>query len=120
MGMDMYLFSAHSKKELESDDFWRNADLNTQGTYNTIGEKYYSCKFWDLFSHINAVCFKGEYESGKYVPVTREVVEEMLDYSTHHPDHFDSFNTVESLCELLYHWDEIEENGLQIFFECDW
>ena len=120
MGIDMYIFAAHSKKELESDTYWANADLNTSDSWTTIGEKFYARKFWGLHEHVVATCFNHDYECGEYVQITRENLEEMITYAAHHPNYFDNFDSVAQLCELLYHWDELEEAGLHLYYECDW
>ena len=115
MGMDMYLFTAHSKKELEDPNFWSKEEHDDP--FSSAGKVYYSRKFWDLYNNLS---FTSHYECGTWMSLTKDQVEEMLDFSCHNRDYFDGFNTVIQLCEILAHWKEIEENGLKIFFECDW
>ena len=120
MGMDAYLFAAHSKKELMSSDFWSNASLDIENDWTHIGEKWYARKWYDMLHFLEAECFKEPYECGEYILMEKENIEKMLQYAIHHTDYFDSFQTVEKLCNILYHWDELQEAGLQIYWECDW
>ena len=39
---------------------------------------------------------------------------------THHRDYFDGFKSVESVCELLDQWDELEEDGWVFNFNANW
>lgn len=129
MGMDLYLFTAHSKKELEDEHFFTNLfnrkaaiedEDDTSSPYEFYAqpnEVYYARKFWDLFRNLS---FTKDYECGDYIPLERQHVQEMLKVACEHEDYFGDFNTVPSLCRLLKYWDILEENHLKVFFECDW
>lgn len=122
MGMDAYVFLAHSKKELESGNLWNDNVTNfyEETKWTTPGERWYACKFWGLHDYLVTTRFNGEYECGEWIELSREDLEEMIQYATHHLNHFDNFHGVEQLCELLYYWDEFEEVGLHPYYECDW
>lgn len=122
MGMDSYIFLAHSKKELDSENFWNNniRDFDEETKWTTPGERWYARKFWSLHDHLVATCFHNEYECGDWIELNREDIEEMISYSTHHANYFDNFCGLENLCEILYHWDDIQDAGLHPYYECDW
>ncbi len=125
MGMDLYLVTAPSKLALKDTNFWDTIYSNNfhdeedenRIKWATPHEVYYARKFWDLFNNLS---FTKDYECGEWIPVTYRNVKEMLDVACRKTDYFDSFNSVPQLCELLYHWQDIENAGLKVFFECDW
>ena len=127
MGLDSYLLVAQSKKELQSDTYWKTVSENHFQTFmeeepveHWEGEWWYARKFYDCHQYIVDNLLNGEYENGDYVPMTYEMVEKILQYCCKHHDYFGGFQTVTKLCELLYHWHELEEKHLQVFYECDW
>lgn len=125
MGMDLYLFTAHSKKEVTDPGFFTNLfnrepkedAYSPYEFYAQPNEVYYARKFWDLYHNLS---FTKDYECGDYVQITRNQVEEMLKIACQYEDYFCDFNTVPQLCRLLKYWDIVEENNLKVFFECDW
>lgn len=118
MGMDLRLVTAHSKKELEQDNFWSiMAENKINDKYEKPAEVYYARKFWDLYKNLS---FTNDYECGEYIPLRKEQVEEMLRVACQYRDYWDSFNSVPDLCELLDRWSDLTEHNLTVFFECDW
>lgn len=123
MGMDAYLFSAHSKKELQSEDYWKNVHLDTEdldSKWVNCGEYAYWCKFWSLHIFINEEFCHNEYESGEFIEIDREQLKDIIEFCCFHRDYWDSFKSVTGLCEIYDHWDDIEAAGLKIFYTCDW
>lgn len=122
MGMDSYIYLAHSKKELENDNFWSimPPNVNEDEKWSTIGERWYARKFLDLHIEVVEKCFNGDYECGDWVELTREDIDVMIKFASHNPDYWDGFKSVPSLCDIWYHWDDIESAGLKVFYECDW
>ena len=59
-------------------------------------------------------------EYGKDLRLTKEDVEKILDHVTHNRDYFHGFKSVESVCELLDQWDELEEDGWVINYNANW
>ena len=123
MGMDSYLFVAHSKKELQSPDFWKNVsnfEITEELPRNPIGEWWYARKFYSAHEYVQQNLLHGEYECGDFVPMSYEMVNRLLQYCCKHRDYFGGFNTITALCELVDHWGELEARGLKVFYECDW
>ncbi len=105
MGMDMYIDAikrdpTDKKKILERKElcYWR--------------------KFWDL--HYSLPFSYGEKEYGGDIPLTKDDVEQILQFVAHNRDYFDSFQTVESVCELLDNYDSLKEDGWQIVYNANW
>lgn len=117
MGMDMYIFRAHSKKELESDNFWELARESEESNEVHLGEVWYARKFWDLHNNMS---FLRDYECGEFIELTKDNLEEMLTFATHHTDYWDGFKSVPELCEILYSFDEMNERGYHYYYEADW
>lgn len=118
MGMDLRLVSAHSKKELENENFWSIMAQNTvNDKFEKPAELYYARKFWDLYQNLS---FLHDYECGEWLPVTKENVEEMLRVACHQRDYWDGFQSVPDLCEILDRWGDLCQHNLTVFFECDW
>lgn len=122
MGMDMYLYRARAEKAindyLDSMSYTNEPfDWQDDNTNVPVAEVYYSRKFWDLY---HAMSFTKDYDCGQYLRLTKKEIKEMLDYSILHPDYFGDFSTVEKLCRIYYKYDEWEDKGYHIFFECDW
>ena len=122
MGMDAYIYIAHSKKELESGVLWngKKLDFEEEDKWKVPREVWYQRKFWDLHNYLEHECFHNEYECGDYVKLEKEDVEKMIKFSTHNSNYWDNFKGVEDLCDILYHWDEIQAAGLYVYYECDW
>ena len=126
--MDAYMFAAHSKKEIMADDFWKNINLvphNEDGEidinkWSRCGELWYARKFWDLHDYINHELLRGEYGCGDYVEITQKDLAKIINFCCFNRDYWDSFDTVPTLCEIYAHWEELEEHGLKVFYECDW
>ena len=110
MGMDAYIFKARTKKAFDAPDWYES---------EAVKEVWYARKFWDL---VNKVSFikKVDEDACEYIQLSKENIEEMIDVATHNPDYFGGFNTVPALCEILYNFDEDEEQGWHYYFEFDY
>lgn len=118
MGMDAYLFSAHSKKELQSEDYWDKIK-NENKEWTNRQELVYWRKFYDLQDFISSN-LPEPYENGDYIEIDKEMLKEIIIFCCFHKDYWDEFKTVPKLCQVYNHYNEIEEAGLKIFYECDW
>ena len=116
MGMDMYIFRAHSKKEIESENFWQYVN-ESENDEIPLGEVWYARKFWDLHNNMS---FLRDYECGEFIELTKENLEEMIAFATHNTDYWDGFETVATLCKILYTFDEMNERGYHYYYEADW
>ena len=124
MGLDLRIVMCKNHKQIEDDGFWNTCCTGwiknefDEIDYTQPSELYYARKFWDLYTptarrlHLD----NGEFSE----PLTREDLEFMINIATHNPDYWDSFNTVPTLCEILYHYNDIKDAGMVLLFEGDY
>ena len=62
----------------------------------------------------------GNEECGEDIRLSKKDVEKILDYVTRHRDHFDSFDSVPQVCELLDQYDDLKDNGWVVCFNASW
>lgn len=105
MGMDMYI------------DVIKR-DPNDKQNILERKELCYWRKFYALHSAI--LCGYTEDYSGKDIVLTKDDVEEILQFVTHNRDYFDGFTTVADVCELLDTYEELKQDGWQIVYNADW
>ena len=55
-------------------------------------------------------------DSGDFIQLTMDNVEEMLQFAAHNRDYFDGFETVPSLCEILANFEQDYEDGWHYYF----
>lgn len=116
MGLDVYMVAAHNKEELKKEDFWSKLiDMRDMESYawDKPAELYYARKFWDLYTPI---AHHFGLENGEWVEVDKTELENILDIACHNEDYFGSFDTVPAICRIIYNYDLLRENGLQVFF----
>lgn len=105
MGMDMYI------------DRIKRDPTNKQEIIQRI-EMCYWRKNWDLHY---ALPFKyGQEEYGKDVPLTKDDIEQILQFVVHNRDYFGGFQTVESVCEVLDQYDQLKDDGWDIVYNANW
>ena len=118
MGMDAYIFAAHSKKELTNfNEYLTRVDEMPDDAEFRLGEHWYARKFWDLHNNMS---FLRDYECGDFVLLSKDNLEEMITFVTHHRDYWDKFDSVIKLCEILDKYDEYDKHGIHFFYEADW
>lgn len=121
MGLDMQLVQARNRKILEGDNFWRvciDATNIEDFEYNKTAVVCYWRKFWDLHTFISNK--KGRLDNGEWCEITREDLEDMIEFTTHNKDYWDSFKSVPQLCEILYNYNKIRKNGFNLYYEGDY
>lgn len=109
MGLDVNIYKARNHKVFESENWYDNENVT---------EVYYARKFWSLIQEASFIDVKED--CGEWLELTRENIEELITIATHNKDYFDGFNTVPKLCEMLYNFDEIEEEGYHYYMEFDY
>lgn len=105
MGMDMYIDAV-------------KRDPNDKKNILERKELCYWRKFYDL--HRAIPCGYSEEDYGKDVSLTKEDVEEILQFVTHNRDYFGGFATVADVCEVLDTYEELKRDGWQIVYNVDW
>lgn len=121
MGLDMHLVMARNRKMLEEKEFWSNCiDVTNieEFEYDKSAIVCYWRKFWDLHNFISNR--KGCLDNGEWCEITRKDLEDMIEYATHNKDYWDGFRSVPALCEVLYNYDKLRENGFNLFYEGDY
>ena len=85
-----------------------------------IVERHTVCywrKFWDL--HYELGLYSAD-DYGNDVPVTKKDVERAIDFATRNEDYWGGFDSVPSLCELLFNFDEYKRQGYEIVYNANW
>lgn len=117
MGLDAYLVAARNKKQLESEEFWDalfdSREMKENYEWDTPAELAYWRKFWDLHT---AMSHKYGLDNGDWVELNKDDLEYMLDVAAHNPDYWDDFKSVPDICRVIYNYDKLRENGLQVFY----
>ena len=106
MGLDVYI--DRCRKPIIKEDGRRD--------YEERVEVCYWRKNWDLLG----VMRYSDEDYAKDVRMTKEDAERILQHVAHNRDYWDSFRSVESVCEMLDTWDEYVEDGWVYCFNANW
>ena len=105
MGLDIYIDKCRTPKIVDS-----------RRNYDEREEVCYWRKFWGLLD----IMQYGDSEYGQDIRLTKNDVENILNYATHHRDYFGGFESVPQICELLDQWDELQDEGWVFCFNANW
>ena len=111
MGMDLNIYSARNREVFKHEGWW-NSDQ--------VQEEFYARKFWDLVDNCSFI--PKDYESGEFIEITVDNLEEMIKVACNYKDYGGTYNSVPKLCELrdkAIAW-EINEDPRKLFLEYDW
>lgn len=103
MGMDQYLEKI-------------KRDPNNKSNIIEREELCYWRKFYDLNDELHY----NDDMCGKDLVLTKNELEMMLNYVSHNRDYFDSFQTVEQVCEALDQYDELKKDGWAVVYNSNW
>lgn len=109
MGMDLYIFKARNHKVFDTEN-WYNSD--------SVTEVLYARKWWSLVEHCTFI--PNDYESGEFIELTKENLEEMIQVACKYRDYWDTYNNIPTLCELRDSFDDITNQGYHYYLEYDW
>lgn len=111
MGMDLNIYSARNHEVFKHGDWYDSEQVQ---------EEFYARKFWSLVEHCSFI--PSDYESGEFIELSLENLEEMIKVACAFRDYFDTYNSVPKLCELRDKYAEWIENGdpRKLFLEYDW
>ncbi len=116
MGLDQHIIMAHNKKEVDNDNFWTNC-IDASGMidfeYDRPAFLWYNRKNLGLQNEMAT-------DNGEILQIDDNTLEKILQYLTHNPDYFDSFNSVPDLCKIIYNYQLIRNNGFALFYMGDW
>ena len=104
IGLDCYIFKAKTKKVFQ-DENW----------YDKVEEVWYARKYWDLIHNMSFIKDVDD-DSGDFIQLTMDNVEEMLQFAAHNRDYFDGFETVPPLCEIIANFEQDYEDGWHYYF----
>ena len=111
MGMDINIYSARNREVFKHKGWWDSEQVQ---------EEFYACKFWDLVDNCSFI--PEDYQSGDFIELTEENLEEMIKVACTYKDYFGTYNNVPILCELrdkFIAWKE-DEDPRKLFLEYDW
>lgn len=111
MGMDLNIYSARNREVFKHDGWWES---------DQVGDEFYARKFWDLVENCSFIPY--DYESGDFIELSLENLEEMIRVACKYRDYFDTYNNIPLLCELRDKYREWQENEdpRKLFLEYDW
>ena len=107
MGMDAYIFKSKTKKIFKEDDW-----------YDKVEEVWYTRKYWNLIHNMSFI--DGTDDCGEFIKLTKDNIEEILQYSIHNPDYWGGFDSVIPLCKILHSFDQDESEGWHYYFEFEY
>lgn len=105
MGLDIYIDKCRKPKI-----------VNNKRDYEERDSVCYWRKFYGLLNFMKY----GDSEYGKDIRLTKNDVEDILNYIIHNRDYFGGFESVPQICELLDQWDELQDDGYVICFNANW
>ena len=109
MGMDCYIWSSKNHEVFKHGHWWDSEQVT---------EEWYSRKPWDLVQNCSFI--PKNYESGDFIELTKENIEEMISVACHYKSYWGNYDYVAELCELRDKFDEGRKNGKIYFLEYDW
>lgn len=108
MGLDMYIDKCRKPRIVDG-----------KREYEEREEVCYWRGFYDLLQHGLPFTYGNE-ECGDDIHLSKKDVEQILNYVARNRDHFDSFQGVEQVCELLDQYDDLKEDGWVVCFNASW
>lgn len=121
MGMDIFMYAAHSKKEFEdnhsNDVYYTHSEADK---WACRGEIWHAYKFYALHDFIQNSIFHEDYKCNEYIELKKENLADIISFCCFNRNYSGDFSSLPSLCEIYDHWQELEEHGLKVFYECDW
>ena len=76
--------------------------------------------YWRKFYELNSGLRYHNDMYAKDLPLTKQELENILQFISHNRDYFNGFNTVPAVCELLDQYDELKEDGWDIVYNANW
>ena len=128
MGMDLGITAAKSI-ELVTDDKWGDhydySEIHDNDLfYDDYGafkwptdspiDMWYARKFYDLLDDVPEL--KESYQKPYVIRLKKETLKKMIECYSFTPDYFGGFNGLPRLCELYQMYDELQANGLNLYF----
>ena len=129
MGMDIGITIAKSINTVIDDnqmsnhyDFDEIRDNNLfydeEGAFQWPTDKpidmWYARKFYRLLDGVPEL--KESYDAPYVIRIKKNTLRKMIEYYAFTPDYFDGFNGLPRLCELYQMYDELQVNGLNLYF----
>ena len=111
MGMDFHIYSARNREVFKHENWWDSEQVQ---------EEFYARKFWDIVDNCSFI--PKNYESGSFIELNLENLEEMIKVACTYRDYYGTYNSVPKLCELRdkYTGWLSDELPIKLFLEYDW
>lgn len=129
MGMDLGICASKSIELVTDDSKWsdhydydeiHDNDLfyEEYGVFKWPTDKpinmWYARKFYDLLDGVPEL--QESYQKPYVIRLKKDTLKKMIECYAFTPDYFDSFNGLPRLCELYQLYDELQANGLNLYF----
>lgn len=128
MGMDLGVCAAKSINMIINESKWNdhydfdevhdNKFYNEDGGFQWLTDKpidmWYARKFYALLDNVPEL--KESYNEPFVIRLKKETLRKMIECYAFTPDYFNSFNGLPRLCELYQIYDELQANGLNLYF----
>lgn len=126
MGMDLGIIASRSIGELKEEtwpDFYEWDEIKeNEKMYDEYGtfvfperpvQMWYARKFYSLLDGVPEL--KKSY-TDYIIRINKETLKHMINYYAFNPDYFDGFNGLPRLCELYQMYDELQAQGINLYF----
>lgn len=123
MGLDCRIIMAKNRKQIEMEGFWDKCatgfvrDEDGCIDFTVPSEVAYWRKFWDLYTPVSR---RLNIDNDEMAEINKDDLYFILDIICTTPDYWGKFDTAPTICELIYHYDEIRDHGMTLFFEGDY
>ena len=77
-------------------------------------DMWYARKFYRLLEGVPEL--KESYDAPYVIRIKKDTLKKMIECYAFTPDYFDGFNGLPRLCELYQMYDELQANGLNLYF----
>lgn len=100
--------------EIHDNNLFYNEDGDFQWPTDKPVDVWYARKFYDLLDGVSEL--KESYKEPNVIRIKKDTLKKMIECYAFTPDYFDSFNGLPRLCELYQMYDELQANGLNLYF----
>lgn len=129
MGMDLGITAAKSINMVMDETRWKDhydfdeirdnnlfydEDGGFQWPIDRPVDVWYARKFYRLLEGVPEL--KESYNAPYMIRIKKDTLKKMIECYAFTPDYFDSFNGLPRLCELYQMYDELQVNGLNLYF----
>lgn len=100
--------------EIHDNNLFYNEDGGFRWPTDRPVDVWYARKFYDLLEGVPEL--KESYKEPCIIRIKKDTLKKMIECYAFTPDYFDGFNGLPRLCELYQMYDELQANGLNLYF----